>query len=103
MERIRWKRLIAAKDSGQVMRLSLQLDAHEIRHAVGAHRPWRATTSEPWLMVPAADFSPPLRFPGTDHRASISEDVIQELATVILIFLDKDNMILESVKRWPSR
>jgi hypothetical protein len=57
METIRWKRLIAAKDSGQLIRVSLQLDAHEIRHAVGAHRPWKATASEPWLMVPAADFT----------------------------------------------
>jgi hypothetical protein len=45
------------KDSDQLIRVSLQLDAHEIRHAVGAHRPWKATASEPWLMVPAVDFS----------------------------------------------
>jgi hypothetical protein len=57
METIRWKRLIIAKDKGQLMRLTLQLDANEIRHAIGAHTPWKAAASEPWLMVPAADLS----------------------------------------------
>jgi hypothetical protein len=57
METIRWKRLLIATDTGQVRRLTLQLDANEIRHAIGSHRPWKAAESEPWLMVPAADLS----------------------------------------------
>ncbi len=54
METVRWKRLLIAKDPGHLMRLTLQLDANDIRHAIGSHRPWKAA-AEPWLMVPAAD------------------------------------------------
>jgi hypothetical protein len=57
METIRWKRLLIAKDALQLMRLSRRLDANDIRHAIGSHRPWRAAVREPWLMVPAADLS----------------------------------------------
>jgi hypothetical protein len=57
METIRWKRLLIATDTGQLRRLRFQLDANEIRHAIGSHRPWKAAASEPWLMVPAADLS----------------------------------------------
>jgi hypothetical protein len=57
METVRWKRLLIAKDAGQLQRLTLQLDANDIRHAIGSHRPWKAVATEPWLMVPAADFS----------------------------------------------
>jgi hypothetical protein len=35
METIRWKRLLIATDTGQQRRLTLQLDANEIRHAMG--------------------------------------------------------------------
>jgi hypothetical protein len=57
METIRWKRLLIATDTGQLRRLTLQLDANGIRHAIGSHRPWKAAASEQWLMVPAADLS----------------------------------------------
>jgi hypothetical protein len=57
METVRWKRLLIAKDAGQLIRLTLQLDANGIRHAIGSHRPWKAAAREPWLMVPAADLS----------------------------------------------
>lgn len=57
METIRWKRLLIATDTGQLRRLTIELDANEIRHAIGSHIPWRAATPEPWLMVPAADLS----------------------------------------------
>jgi hypothetical protein len=39
METIRWKQLLIATDTGQLRRLTLQLDANEIRHAIGSHRP----------------------------------------------------------------
>jgi hypothetical protein len=55
MEMIRWKWLLIATDTGQLRRLTLQLDANEIRHAIGTHIPWKAGATEPWLMVPAAD------------------------------------------------
>ena len=57
METIRWKRLLIATDTDQVRRLTLQLDANGIPHAIGSHRPWKAAAGEPWLMVPAADLS----------------------------------------------
>ena len=57
METVRWKRLLIAQDAERLMRLTLQLDANDIRHAIGSHRPWKAAATEPWLMVPAADFS----------------------------------------------
>jgi hypothetical protein len=57
METVRWKRLLIAKDAGQLQRLTLQLDANGIRHAIGSHRPWKAVATEPWLMVPAKDLS----------------------------------------------
>jgi hypothetical protein len=57
MEVIRWKRLLIATDAGRLRRLTLQLDANEIRHAMGSHIPWKARAAEPWLMVPAADLS----------------------------------------------
>ncbi len=57
MKAVRWKRLLIAKDAGQLQRLKLQLDANDIRHAIGSHRPWRAVATESWLMVPAADLS----------------------------------------------
>jgi hypothetical protein len=57
METIRWKRLLIAKDRGQLRQVTLQLEANDIRHAIGSHRPWRAAEGEPWLMVPAADLS----------------------------------------------
>jgi hypothetical protein len=57
MEMIRWKRLLIATDAAQLRRLTLQLDANEIRHAIGSHIPWKARATEPWLMVPAADLS----------------------------------------------
>jgi hypothetical protein len=53
----RWKRLLIAKDAAQLERLTLQLDANEIRHAIGLHRPWKAVATEPWLMVPSKDLS----------------------------------------------
>jgi hypothetical protein len=55
VETVRWKRLLIAKDAAQLERLRLQLDANEIRHAIGLHRPWKAVTTEPWLMVPSKD------------------------------------------------
>jgi len=57
METIRWKRLLIATDTDQLKRLTLQVDANEIRHSRGSHIPWKAAASEPWLMVPAADLS----------------------------------------------
>ena len=57
MEMIRWKRLLIATDPAQLRRLTLQLDANEIRHAIGLHIPWKTGATEPWLMVPAADLS----------------------------------------------
>jgi hypothetical protein len=57
METVRWKRLLIAKDAGQLQHLVLRLDANDIRHAIGSHRPWKAVATEPWLMVPAADLS----------------------------------------------
>jgi hypothetical protein len=57
METIRWKRLLSAKDADRLMWVTLRLDANEIRHAMGSHKPWKASTSESWLMVPAADLS----------------------------------------------
>jgi hypothetical protein len=57
MEKIRWKRLLIATDTNQLRLLTLQLDANEIRHAMGSHIPWKAAATEPWLMVPAADLS----------------------------------------------
>jgi hypothetical protein len=57
METIRWKRLLIARDEDRLMLVTLQLDANDIRHAIGSHRPWKAAASEPWLMVPAADLS----------------------------------------------
>jgi hypothetical protein len=57
MEMIRWKRLLIARDTEELSRLTHQLDANEIRHAIGSHIPWKAAASEPWLMVPAADLS----------------------------------------------
>jgi hypothetical protein len=57
METVRWKRLLIATDTGQLRRLTRQLDANEIRHAIGSHMPWKAGATEPWLMVPAADLS----------------------------------------------
>jgi hypothetical protein len=56
METIRWKGLLIAKDGLQLMRLTRRLDANDIRHAIGSHRPWKAVR-EPWLMVPAAGLS----------------------------------------------
>jgi hypothetical protein len=50
VETVRWKRLLIAKDAGQLERLTLQLVANEIRHAIGLHRPWKAAAGEPWLM-----------------------------------------------------
>jgi hypothetical protein len=55
MKSVRWKRLLIAQDAGQLQRLRLQLDANDIRHAIGAHLPWKAVATEPWLMVPATD------------------------------------------------
>jgi hypothetical protein len=55
MRTVRWKRLLIAKDEGQLQRLRLQLDANDIRHAIGAHLPWKAAATEPWLMVSATD------------------------------------------------
>jgi hypothetical protein len=49
--------LLIARDADRLMRVMLQLDANEIPHAIGSHRPWKAAASEPWLMVPAADLS----------------------------------------------
>jgi hypothetical protein len=49
--------LLVATDTDQLRRLTLKLDANEIRHAIGSHIPWKAAASEPWLMVPAADLS----------------------------------------------
>jgi hypothetical protein len=57
VETVRWKRLLIAKDAAQLERLTLQLDANEIRHAIGLHRPWKAVATEPWLMVPSKDLS----------------------------------------------
>ena len=57
METVRWKRLLIAKDACELMRITLQLDANDIRHAIGSHKPWKAALMEPWLMVPAADLS----------------------------------------------
>jgi hypothetical protein len=57
MDTVRWKRLHIAKDAAQLERLTLQLDANEIRHAIGLHRPWKAVVTEPWLMVPSKDLS----------------------------------------------
>jgi hypothetical protein len=57
METIRWKRLIAAKDLGLLIRLSLQLDAHKIRHAVGPPQAMESNLKRTLVMVPAADFS----------------------------------------------
>jgi hypothetical protein len=57
MAMIRWKRLLIATDAGQLRRLKLQLDANDIRHAIGSHIPWKTAATEPWLMVPAADLS----------------------------------------------
>jgi hypothetical protein len=57
MEMIRWKRLLIVTDEAQLRRLTLQLDANEIRHAIGSHIPWKAGATEPWLMVPAADLT----------------------------------------------
>lgn len=56
MGTIRWKRLLIAKDAGQLQHVRSQLDANHIRHAIGSHLPWKAVATEPWLMVPAADF-----------------------------------------------
>ena len=49
--------MLIATDAAQLRRLTLQLDANEIRHAIGSHIPWKARATEPWLMVPAADLS----------------------------------------------
>jgi hypothetical protein len=57
METIRFKRLVIATDTGQLRRLTLQLDANEIHHAIGSQRRWKAATGAPWLMVPTADLS----------------------------------------------
>jgi hypothetical protein len=57
VETVRWRQLLIAKDAGQLERLTLQLDAHDIRYAIGLHRPWRAVATEPWLMVPSKDLS----------------------------------------------
>ena len=57
METVRWKRLLIVNDADQLRRRTLQLEANDIRHAIGSHRPWKAVATEPWLMVPAADLS----------------------------------------------
>jgi hypothetical protein len=57
VETVRWKRLLIARDADQVERLTLQLDANDIRYAIGLHRPWKAVAAEPWLMVPSKDLS----------------------------------------------
>jgi hypothetical protein len=43
VETVRWKRLHIAKDAGRRERLTLQLNANESRHAIGLHRPSKAT------------------------------------------------------------
>jgi hypothetical protein len=57
VETVRWKRLLIAKDAAQLKHITLQLDANEIRHAIGLHRPWKAVATEPWLMVQSKDLS----------------------------------------------
>jgi hypothetical protein len=48
-------------------RLTSQLDANEIRDAIGLHRPWKAATTEPWLMVPSKDLSRATALSGNGH------------------------------------
>jgi len=55
MQIVRWKRLLIADNAAQLQRLTLRLEANDIRHAIGLHLPWKAVATEPWLMVPAAD------------------------------------------------
>jgi hypothetical protein len=55
MQTVRWKKLLIADNVGLLQRLTSRLDANDIPHAMGSHRPWKAVTTEPWLMVPAAD------------------------------------------------
>jgi len=73
METVRWKPLLIAKDAGQLQRLTLQLDANDIRHAMGSHRRWKAISMEPWLMVPAEDFSRAIALSGSPAPGRCSE------------------------------
>jgi hypothetical protein len=66
MQIVRWKRLLIADNPGEVQRLTLQLEANDIRYAVGSHRPWKAVATEPWLMVPAADLPRATALAGTE-------------------------------------
>jgi hypothetical protein len=75
MEMIRWKRLLIDTGRGQLRRLSLQLNANEIRHATGSRISWKATASEPWPIVHAAVSAAPYPFPELITRTSIFEDI----------------------------
>jgi hypothetical protein len=66
MQIVRWKRLLIADNPGRLKRLTSRLEANDIRHAVGLHRPWKAVATEPWLMVPAADLSRATALAGTE-------------------------------------
>jgi hypothetical protein len=66
MQTVRWKRLLIADNASQLQHLTLQLEANDIRYAVGSHRPWKAVATEPWLMVPAADLPRAAALAGTE-------------------------------------
>jgi hypothetical protein len=66
MQTVRWKRLLIADNPVRLKRLTSRLEANDIRHAVGLHRPWKAVATEPWLMVPAADLSRATALAGTE-------------------------------------
>jgi hypothetical protein len=68
MEMIRWKRLLIDTGRGQLRRLSVQLNANEIRHATGSRISWKATASEPRPIVPAADLCRAIALSRTDHQ-----------------------------------
>jgi len=53
---IEWRRLSAPKDPVELQRVVELLHRHAIRTEEGFHRPWRATSFEPALMVPSQDY-----------------------------------------------
>jgi hypothetical protein len=81
MKTVRWKPLLIAIDVGQLQRLTLKLEANDIRHAIGAHLPWKAVATEPWLMVPATDLSRALALSANSNSYRAQLPVPSSLAT----------------------
>jgi hypothetical protein len=53
---IEWRRLLVPKDPVELQRVVELLHRHAIPTEEGFHRPWRAASFEPALMVPSQDY-----------------------------------------------